>query len=437
MFISTPSKLKQLIGIFIILFSAVIAVKLYKNHNATSQEFELNKYRGDNAFKSHHYRLAQNYYEKSLSQNPNQAEATLMAAKSFMRGKYQNFNKSIDYYKKYINHFDGNPPLNLSLVNQLKDVGMHDDLIILSSKTHNNLLKASIFEELDTEKALWHLNQIPLDRHNIEYYLLAARIYSNLHQFDNVIINANKAIDLSGMHKNNYYLLSQAYRNIKEFTKAKTAIQSFQILNLLETENNNEQLLIHLNALIELNKNLIQSNDFNSYYITLLIKTKQLDKVEERLSSIDISSLSSKNKVPILSALNQINAIELARIIYNESDKNQIKADEYIQYCQLVANLKTKNELYTACKQGIEKNPHSAALMYWFAIHLLNIDQKPAAYRYMEDAIVHAPWVNSWIIHLAKLYLIEGDVESAKKVLNQSVTNSQIINQFKLSNSLY
>ena len=428
--------LKQKTIIFIIIILAVFAYLYYDQINRNQTDQNINLYIGKNAFYAQQYLLAQEYFVKDLIQNPNRPETLYMLAQSFMKGKYQNFNKSIEYYKLYLAQFQETSPLSLKLIQQMITVGMIEELKILSSKSNNELFKATIWENLDSEKALSHLILVPDELQDIHYYLLATRIYSIHQMYQEAIINASKANELNGLHKNNYYLLSQAYRNLKEFEMSKNSLKTYELMNLLDNETNAETQLIHLNNILKLNSGLLLSDDFKGLYITLLIKTKQYSEARQMLNTVNQAALSHQIKISILSAINNLKAHDLAIAMYHKS-KNEFTLDDYVLYCQLGLQINNPNDLFNECEQASKTFPHSAPILYWHGVSLLKINKNERAQKQIQSAIDHAPWMNPWIIHLAELYLIEGKVELAKNVLNQSINNSDKIQQFKMSNSLF
>lgn len=427
--------MKQKFIIFIIIISAVFAFIIFDKLNKETTDHNIELYRGKNAFYANQYNLAQKYFIQDLSENPNRPESLYLAAQSFMKGRYQNFNKSIKYYKQYLAQYPKEPPLSLKLIQQMKNVGMLDELKKLSLTSNNELYKAVIWENLNPEKALRHLVLVPNEFKNVQYYLMAARIYSTHHKYQEVVLNATKAIHLSGLHKNNYYLLSQAYRNLKDIQNTKETLKVYEIMNLVDSETDSEQQLSYLNELLKLNNELQLSNDFNSLYITLLIRTNRLSEAKDKLNSINLTTLSNQNRVQIISAINKMKAYDLAIIMYHET-KNAYEIDEYVMLCQIGINHNKQNELLNVCEQAYESFPHSAPILYWHGVALLKTNQNVKALNQIASAINHAPWMNSWIIHLAELYLLEGKVNRAKQVLNQSIDNSPLIKQFKLSHSL-
>ena len=426
-------KLKPVIIILLVL--AVSSYIFYEiKQSKTTQN--INFYRASNAFNDQEYNLAQSYFELDLEINPQRPESLYMAAQAFMQGKYQSFNKSINYYRQYLALFPNNPPLTYKLIQQLNNVGMHNELKELALKTDIELYKAAIWEHLDIEKSYFHLNLVQDEFKSLDYYLMATRIFSTLHKFQEVVNSAQEAIELNGLRKNNYYLLSQAYRNLKDFKKSKETLKIFELMNLIDSEKNPEQQLMHLNKLFEF-KNELQNNlELNAFYIALLIKNNFISEASKKLQSLEFNKLSLPSKISILSSIQSTESYDLTENIYNNPNA-LLELDEYLLLCRIEINNTKPNTITNYCENAVKNHPHSAPSLYWYGVLLIKNKNKSKAYTFIERAINHAPWMDSWIIHLANLYLLDGNVKLAKNVLNLSINNSQVIQQFKMSNSLY
>ena len=398
---------------------------------------DLAYYRGKNAYNAQQYVLAQKYFSDDLLTNPERSDSLYLAANSYMKGSFQSFNKSIDYYRKYINQLLDFSLIDISLINQMKNVGMIEDLEKLSNHINNQFYLAVIWEGIDSNKAIYHLDLVPKSDQNLNYHLVATRINFTLKNYSAVVSHAKNVNSISGMHKNNYYLLSQAYRNIQKFREAKEALQIYDKLNSIENEISIDKKFEHITTLYKLNNNLINSYDYNALKINLLVKLNRIKQAEIELKKLSIKSLNKKNRILILEAIKNTRSLYLADYMFSASKSVKITSDEYVLYCQTYILSNQSEKGLDLCANSAHKYPHSAPNLYWFGMALLKSNKTHEAKYQLNNAIDYAPWVNVWIIQLAKLYLLEGNVEFAKAILNKSINQDNSIQIFKLNNSLF
>ncbi|MFK8011073.1 MAG: tetratricopeptide repeat protein [Marinicellaceae bacterium] len=428
-------KFKHTIFIFTILIFSTLALYFGFKSTNNDQIKDVSYHRGVNAYKAKEFILAQKYFEEDLLKRPKNAESLYKAAQSFMKGKYQNFNKSVIYYKRYLELYPKNPPLNLKLIQELNNVGMKEELIQLTKKTKNELYLTAIWEILDTKKALEHLEKVPNYLKDIDYYLMATRIYSLHQNHKEVVFNANKSIELSGLHQISYYYLSQAHRNLKNFAKAKKAIQAFELIKSINSEKTVSTQLITMHQLLELNITPKSSADFNAFYISLLINTNNLNEAEIKLNLIQLSNLNPDILTTLILSIQSSKAYQLANKLYNNTER-VYRAEDMILFCKI--EVLARNEVVGACEKAFQMFPQSAPILYLYGTSLIkNNNDNTIPQNLIQRAINFAPWMDAWIIQLANLYLLDGKVDLAKKVIKESIKKSPELNKFKLANSLF
>jgi len=420
----------SLLGILLTLIFSESVIKDISNEN-------MDFHRGYNAFNSQRYSLAQKYFSNDLLINPKRPKSLYMAARSYMKGSFQDFNKSIEYYREYIHLISDQSKIDLPLILQLKGVGMQEDLDWLSHKIDNQLYLAALWEGVDSIKALNHINLVPKSEHKLKFHLMASRVNFALQNYETAIKHANLANDLSGMNKNNYYILSQAYRNLKNFNEAKKSLQNFELLNSIYTEVDSQKQFDYLTLLLDYNQNLKYSDDFKSLNIILLIKLSKFEQVQNELKKIQINALNKQNRLLILGTIKNMKAYLIANRLFDDMQPEILTIEEYVLYCQTFIQSNLLNKALNLCRKGIEVNAHSAPIHFWYGIALLKSNNITDAQLHIKNAINHAPWVNPWIIQLSKLYLLEGKVQMAKSVLEKSIDQDKTIQNFKLSNYLY
>jgi hypothetical protein len=171
--------------------------------------------------------------------------------------------------------------------------------------------------------------------------------------------------------------------------------------------------------------------------LTLLLKNNNKNESLKVFANLDLSATNNINKTKILAAALDAQVYEIIDDLYQSTNKELITAREAISYCRGLTNTMTIDDVIKFCQQAVSNYPDIAPLHFWYGILLLNGEHTKAAIEQIIIAIDYAPWLNEWRIQLAQIYLTEGQVELANKVLDQSFTDNQtLINQFKIKNGL-
>jgi len=404
----------------------------------SNSDTNLNLIRGLNAFELKHYDLVQYYLDIALKNEPDNTEAQLKIAQSYMLVKYQNIDKAIKYYTDLLLNNSIDSIINTYIISDMQEIGMQKQLLNIIPKLKSNLYKAKIYASSDINKALESFKVINDDnKKNDDYYLLGIEIHFTLKNF--IIVNeyCEKLTSKGILNKRLYYLCSQSYLKSNYRSKEEHSINIYSKINNLTSKVNPSKKLDTLKALLELNRGFSINNDFNVLHLSILLKDGQINLANNLFEKIKTLELTNKQITLLLNVSLAHSYKPIIRYYYNQGQLDKLSEGETIIYCQYFIKNNSSDNLDNICSLGLDKYPTSASLNYWVGYSELIKNNNPIAIKYLSLAINYAPWIDDWRIQLATLHLIQGDITSAKDVVETTLNpNNPKIKQFKLKNGI-
>ena len=425
----TLVKILTLIFIFILLIIAI-------NYSGSSAN-NIDYIRGENAFENQQYDYAKQYYLDDLKSNPKRVDSLNYLALSYIRGSAKSITQTIKYYQKFINHPQINSLISVGLIQNFNTFGMTEELNQLKDIIDSEFHLAHIWLYIDINQALKHIMLVPKDKQDLEYYKLFAQITFKLQDYSQAIVLIDKAIQLGCMDNNIYYLKSQALLRMRQIPESRKAIETYQLMLSFRSQIRPDEKLTNILTLINNNPDLGKLNEFKVLLLTLLLNNNNKNESLKAFSNLDITTITSTNRRKILAAALKAQIYEIIEDLFQSTNKKMITAGEAVIYCQGLGNTMDTGDVIDFCQQAVKNHPDIAPLYFWHGILLLNGGYTKLAIEHILIAIDYAPWLNEWRIQLAQIYLTEGQIELANKILDQSTTNNQLsIKQFKLKNGL-
>ncbi|MFK8012073.1 MAG: hypothetical protein AB8B80_08550 [Marinicellaceae bacterium] len=385
--------------------------------------------KANNAFTDKKYSLAIKYYSEAIKKNPDNINLLHNYIKSLLLSPEININLVIESFKKLVSHQKINQILNIKLINQLHDLGMIHTLDKLKKKTVNPLYLAAIYHEDNPNKALDYLNKIHNENKKAEYYILSADINFRLNKYKKSLEDTDHLIDMGHPNPEVFYQRAQSFIKTNQFNKAQKAMEIFELMNILFNSKN-----IHekLNMFVKINKKhpfFLNNMNFKTTYIVLLLNANKTDEALKYLRLIDFSHLSFDNKTRLLKTALQVDSEVVISLLFKQHKNSSlspktISSNELSLYCQHFFQIGALKQANSVCHSGIKIYPLVAPINYWYSQVLLqqkNIDQ---SIQFLNLSIKYAPWVNSWRIQLAQIYLTQGKTIEAAEIVQIGVVNN-------------
>ena len=398
---------------------------------------DLNLIRGHNAYANEKYDLAIKYYLKDLEENPNSARALNNLAISYFKSKSMNISGTIKYFQQLINHPEINSYINKELIQNLDRFGLIVELNVLKNKIKREKYLAQIGIIIDVEESLKHIELVPMEDRDKDYYQLYAQISFALKNYQEALKHIDMAISLGSMNSKLFYLKSQSLIRINDFSRIKKVNKLYQIMLSFETKQTDSKQLDEMEFLMENNPKLKRINEYKYHLLSLLLHNNQVNQSLTLLYQLDVSKIKTIHREKILFAALKSQNMKVINALFQSSNIEKMSASEATLYCQSYKYISKQDDLQLICKQATLKFNESAALHFWYGILLLSENKVDEAIIEIETSIDFAPWMDEWRIHLAQIYLSLGQTENAIKVIDESISdNKMILNDFKLKNGL-
>ncbi len=424
--------------VIIVLLLVVLFVSVaFWPQSTPNENSDIDFIRGNNAMFNQEYDLARQYYLADLQYNPDRFESLNNLSTTFIKGNDQSIIEAIKYTKRLINHPAMADQIDIPLLKSVEKLGMSKVLDQLKETLQSDLLLAQAWFSEDPNKAKEHIIKVPEAEKSLDYYRLSAQIHLSTGDFQRSLDDINHAIGLQTFDSQIYFLKSQALLRSRQMQQAQIATQVYRIVKAFEKIMTSAERLEKLQQVFKLEPSLQTNVAFMTPYIVVLIELGQHARAQESFDALDMTSLSSIDKISLLSAAVKHHHIPIVEGLYTQTNALTVSAGEAILYCQTLHEIMRLNQVINYCQQAVERFPDIAPLQFWYGMALLSNDDMEAAIENIALAIDYSPWVDDWRLHLAQIYLTEGKKQSAIKVLDESISgNSALISQFKKKNGL-
>ncbi len=422
--------------ILVVLTLLIISIPSFKS-NQLIENNDINLIRGNNALFDEKYNLARHYYLEDLKTNPNRTKSLSNLATTFLKGDNQSIDESIKHYKKFIMQSDIDSIVSLDLIDEINLMGMTQELGYLKDHTTLAKFKAYAAHFLDHEDSLELLNAVKNNAKDVDYFEISAKINFAKENYARAVSDIDQAISLGNIHHRLFYLKSQALLRDNKIALMQKAVDAYKLVNSLYKETDTTLRLAITTQILENHPELYDNYSFKALYISQLLRKGELEKAKLELKKLDLYKFSSLNVVALLNAAFDSKAAEVINLLYNNQANEKPSTGEAVLYCQGLIGIVDLNEVVQYCKKATIKFTENAPLNFWYGIALLNAGEITQAQKQIIMALNYAPWVDTWRIDLANIYLSEGELELAIKVLDESIyKDNQMIKRFKLNNGL-
>ncbi len=299
-----------------------------------------------------------------------------------------------------------------------------------SSYIASNLAKAYYLND-EPVKALQLYNKaLDLEKSDDIYYSIALT-YKKLNDFDNVILNYKKAIELNPSNYNALYNLSLAYKDTGDISNAVLYARKCTEIN----ENDDEICALlsgyyeeandYKNAINSLERAIFINNKNYLYYYNLGVLYSKIDDRKRAIkaynNAIFLNKLHAESYVN-LAALYKNDDIQTAlnylKIAYKIAPQSE---NVYLSLARTYRDSDKNEDSIRILFDALEYNPLSAEIYSLLAINYMDIGNYSFAMDYYDKALKIQPDNLNYLHGKAVCHKYAGDIKKAKKILEYIV----------------
>ncbi len=408
--------------------------------------------RGQNALVQGRHDLAREYFARDLEQNPDRVESLRKLGFSWLDGGNGVLSTAITYLDQYIQLNPDDGPAQVKRARALIRAGdwkRLEQLDLASSADISLRLLAAeaLIARADIEPSRilddLLLDILETDPQHIRAHEQAAILYQQIGDMQMALQYAERAAALGSMNPKTYYQISQSANRLKDADKARMAIAQFQALESITkrrsvTGYQPDQLNKTL-AVLEQNPYGLASNaEFIATRIQLLFDSGDRNTaIQHYQEYVSNTSFTSPQHLSMAAAALRAGALDTALNSYREaaSDPDTVETAELGK--AHVALLQAKYaDLDAISKAAIERHCWIARHHYYLSQAAMRRGDDERSRTALNDALHLSPWQTEWRILMANLLLSDGDIEEAKRLLDEAPVIDPALSRFRREQGL-
>lgn len=397
----------------------------------------------DNAFVMNNHQQAALYYAQVLKQNNDDEELHLRYIESLLSSPEKNLTLIIEAFKKYLSTENGINALNLKDIQQMRSLGMLQDVFDRIEQTKNPLLTAVSLIDDDLKQAHIQLDLIPIDLRDTNFYVVSAEIHFLLNDYDRVVSDTDSLLNEGYAEPKVYYYRAQAFARNGQIEESQLFVDLYQQLMVI-TSGSAAQQVDAIRQLIKSYPIFKKNTTVTMLYINALQRSDQESEALNELALVGDENISVKARIAMAKTAIQFNQSAIMTWLNNQSMVAEKNLDNKMGHiildgllCEYFVNTKQISLAQHVCDTKISDSHHHAPMYYWSGEWLLQNQDFEQAIQLKKLALLYAPWAKQWRMQLAHIYLSQGHIDLARSLFDQKMMQTDpVIKRFVFENGL-
>ncbi|MEM7349704.1 MAG: tetratricopeptide repeat protein [Acidobacteriota bacterium] len=419
---------------------AALGLSLCACQEASPEIPDLAYHRGRNALALGRYDWARHYFQEDLEAHPDRLESLRGLGVGWISGNEGSLTHSIEAFNAYLERAPDDPEIRLHLARSWRHLGQREralgTLESLPESAETSELRARILEVSDPDAAERHARAaLAMQPDAYNSLLVVARLAHHRGNGAQALEHAEAAARADPLQPEAFYLLARIRRDRGDEADARRDLETYQALRRLPGRGRSSKLspFEELQALRALGPRLnLSATPLRQRLARLMLATGDPGAaavIEELLGEPD------SDAIALLELAREAHArarFKLARDLYRralEVDPEMKAARAQLARLEHEAgDRETARRLLT---EGIGADPYHAP--YHFVTGLLELAQKreAQAIEAFETALELAPWLASYRLALADVYLAAGRREALRHLLERAPADDPALSAYR------
>ncbi len=405
---------------------------------------DLALHRGRNALAMGRYDWARRYFEQDLESNPDRSESLRGIGLGWVSGYEGSLSRGIEALAAYLERVPGDVEIRLRLARALRQLGERqralDVLAGAGESAEASELRASTLEDTDPAAAERHAQAaLAVEPGAFSTLLLAARLAHRRGDGALALARAQAAARADPLRGEIFYLLAQIRRDLGDEDGAGRDLEIYQQLRRLPARGRPSKLSPYeeLQALRALEPRLEPSALPWRRRLARLMLTTGDPGAEAAVKDL-IAGRDGEATLEAIAFLELAGEAHgrgrgpLARALYQRALEldPELKAAR-AQLARLEHETGDREAAGRLLAAGLEADPYHAPYHFVSGLLALGQGQEPRAVLAFATALDLVPWLASYRLALADVYLAAGRRDDLERLLEQAPAEDPVITSYK------